>query len=103
LAVSATGLLVKSNLGRPTKIEGNPQHPASLGATDATMQASVLTVYDPDRSRSVTRNGDINTWANFVVALSGAQEVAGLKKGAGFASYREPSPRRRWERRYRSS
>jgi MoCo/4Fe-4S cofactor protein with predicted Tat translocation signal len=80
----ATGLLVKSNLGRPTKIEGNPQHPASLGATDATMQASVLTVYDPDRSRSVTRNGYIDTWANFVVALSDARDVAGLKKGAGF-------------------
>ncbi len=80
----ATGLLVKSNLGRPTKIEGNPQHPASLGATDATMQASVLTVYDPDRSSSVTRNGYIDTWANFVVTLSGARDVAGLKKGAGF-------------------
>ena len=80
----ATGLLVKSNLGRPTKIEGNPQHPASLGSTDAMMQASVLSFYDPDRSKSVTHNGYINTWENFAEVLSGARDVAGLKKGAGF-------------------
>src|SRR5579872_6292050 len=72
----ATGLLVKSNLGRPTKIEGNPQHPASLGGTDAAMQASVLTLYDPDRSQNVTHNGFINTWGNFVTALSGVRDVA---------------------------
>src|SRR5579863_5751642 len=80
----ATGLLVKSNLGRPTKIEGNPQHPASLGSTDSAMQASVLTLYDPDRSKSVMRNGYVNTWGNFATALSDARDVAGLKKGGGF-------------------
>jgi molybdopterin-containing oxidoreductase family iron-sulfur binding subunit len=80
----ATGLLIESHLGRPTKVEGNPQHPASLGATDAAMQASVLTLYDPDRSQSVTRNGAIDSWGSFLTALTGAREVAGLKKGSGF-------------------
>lgn len=80
----ATGLLVESHLGRPTKIEGNPQHPASLGATDAMMQASVLTLYDPDRAQTVMRNGYIGSWGAFITAITGARDVAGLKKGAGF-------------------
>ena len=80
----ATGLLVESHLGRPTKIEGNPLHPASLGSTDAFMQASVLTLYDPDRSQAVLRDGYISTWGEFTTSLAGARDLAGLKKGAGF-------------------
>src|SRR5437868_13818129 len=61
----AAGVLVESHLGRPTKIEGNPDHPGSLGGTDPFMQASVLTLYDPDRSRSVVHNGNISNWDSF--------------------------------------
>ena len=66
----ATGLLVESHEGRPTKIEGNPQHPASLGATDVLSQASVLTLYDPDHSQVVTNAGEISTWTEFYNALT---------------------------------
>ena len=61
----AKGVLVEQHEGRPTKIEGNPDHPASLGATDSYMQASILSLYDPDRAQNVTQGGDISTWETF--------------------------------------
>ena len=51
------GVLVRSNDGRPTKIEGNPSHPASLGGTTAQLQAEILNLYDPGRSRHVLKDG----------------------------------------------
>src|SRR5688572_28917427 len=62
----ARGVLVESHEGRPTKIEGNPQHPASLGSSDVHMQASLLDLYDPDRSQTVTRAGREATWSDFI-------------------------------------
>ncbi len=79
----ATGLLVESHLGRPIKVEGNPEHPASLGATDAIAQASVLGVYDPDRSRGVTYTGRPATWERAFGTLRGLVERLQKKQGEG--------------------
>src|SRR5690606_15620302 len=78
-----TGLLVESHVGRPTKVEGNPQHPASLGATDVFAQASVLTMYDPDRSQVVRRVDEILSWDAFQTALAAALEAQTERGGAG--------------------
>ncbi len=81
----AIGLLVESHEGRPTKIEGNPDHPASLGGTDVFTQASILNLYDPDRAQTVTFAGEIRTWSAF---LDAAQVVAAESKAANGAGFR---------------
>jgi len=78
----AAGLLVESHMGRPTKIEGNPQHPGSLGATDALQQASILNMYDPDRAQSILNDGQLSSWSDFAAAMSNAR-VRMIGKGAG--------------------
>ncbi|MBI1756783.1 MAG: TAT-variant-translocated molybdopterin oxidoreductase [Fimbriimonas ginsengisoli] len=77
------GVLVESHEGRPTKIEGNPDHPASLGACNPWMQASILGLYDPDRSQNVTSQGDISTWNAFFAIAREALEKQKAKGGAG--------------------
>ncbi len=80
---AGTGVLVESHEGRPTKIEGNPNHPASVGATDAFAQASILTLYDPDRSQVVSNAGRISTWNAFLTAINDDLEAERLSGGAG--------------------
>lgn len=65
-----TGLLVETNAGRPTKIEGNPEHPSSLGSTNIYQQAAILDMYDPDRSRSVKYNGERKSFSDFISAVA---------------------------------
>ena len=79
----ATGLLAKSYDGRPIKIEGNPEHPGSLGATDVLAQASLLDMYDPDRSQEVMFRGTPKTWPDFVTAIRTALEANRADGGAG--------------------
>jgi molybdopterin-containing oxidoreductase family iron-sulfur binding subunit len=65
----AMGVLVETNGGRPTKVEGNPLHPASLGATDVFAQAAVLQLWDPARSQTLLHRGQVATWPQFLQAL----------------------------------
>jgi molybdopterin-containing oxidoreductase family iron-sulfur binding subunit len=79
----ANPLLVESHLGRPTKIEGNDLHPASMGGTDIFAQASVLGLYDPDRSQSVMSMGDQRSWQAFLSAIRGPLSAQKALQGAG--------------------
>ncbi len=95
----ATPVLVRSNEGRPTKIEGNPDHPNNrpayfpaedpyrdprgLSATDIFSQASILSLYDPDRSQTLSYREDIRTWTAFVGQMRSALDEQKPKQGAG--------------------
>ena len=77
----AQGIIVTSREGRPIKIEGNPDHPASLGATTIWAQADLLDLYDPDRAQAVMRGENISTWNDFLhnvdLALAAQQPSGG--------------------------
>jgi MoCo/4Fe-4S cofactor protein with predicted Tat translocation signal len=77
------GLLGKSNEGRPTKIEGNPDHPGSQGATDVYAQGSLLNLYDPDRSQEILFRGSPTTWQTFMNEVRAAVSENRADGGAG--------------------
>ncbi len=81
---TARPLVVKSYDGRPVKIEGNNQHPNASGASGVFEQASLLQLYDPDRSKSTLRTG---TAANWEVFLSLCQRLqTGVRRVAVLAA-----------------
>jgi molybdopterin-containing oxidoreductase family iron-sulfur binding subunit len=80
---SASPVLVESHEGRPTKIEGNPRHPDSGGCSDVFAQASVLDLYDPDRSAAVLRAGEPSTWEAFDAFAGGHFTALRGRKGRG--------------------
>ena len=108
----ATGVLVAHQMARPIKVEGNPDHPASLGGSSAIMQASILEFYDPRRAQLVVGNGQISTWEAFVAALYDRRGALIARNGDGlriltgtvtspllaaqFASLQQQFPAMRW-------
>lgn len=77
------GVLVTARNGRPVKIEGNPIHPATLGATDVFLQAEVLSLYDPDRSRAARENGVERSWSEARGMLQRLRAELRAERGAG--------------------
>lgn len=82
---SAYGLIVEAHEGRPTKIEGNPDHPSSNGAASLYMQASILNLYDPERSKKVIGDGVEKDWNQFVTFWRGLSEKYTANGGQGLA------------------
>ncbi len=85
LAGYGRGVIVTSVEGRPIKIDGNPRHPASLGATDVFAEAAVLSLYDPDRSQAPRSGGRIQSWSAFEAALRGQIDQEVSRHGSGLA------------------
>ncbi len=76
-------LLAESHMYRPTKLEGNPDHPLSQGASSVFAQGSVLDMYDPDRIRTIVNRGRTSSWASFEEEFEQAIAIARQKRGAG--------------------
>jgi Fe-S-cluster-containing dehydrogenase component len=83
LAGFGRGVLVTSVEGRPIKIDGNPHHPASLGATDVFAEAAILSLYDPDRSKAVRRGTGVYSWDAFEAALRAQLAAEHGRNGSG--------------------
>jgi MoCo/4Fe-4S cofactor protein with predicted Tat translocation signal len=100
-AGTAVGLLVESHEGRPTKVEGNPQHPDSLGATNAFHQGLIIDLYDPDRSTGPQSAGKDASWADAEAAIAQISAAVRAKAGKGLAilvqDHRSPTTQRALE------
>jgi molybdopterin-containing oxidoreductase family iron-sulfur binding subunit len=81
----AQGVIVESHLGRPTKIEGNPSHPASLGASSVLAQACVLDLYDPYRSKEIVHKEESTSWEAFMSAFQAAMAPIRTANGLGLS------------------
>jgi len=79
----ANPVLVETHEFRPTKIEGNPEHPASLGSTDVPTQASILGLYDPDRLQTVNFIDEVRSYPSFLEALINTLAKQQPKNGSG--------------------
>jgi len=81
----ATGVLIETHEGRPQRIEGNPNHPASLGGSGSMQLASILELYNPLRAVNVLNNGEVSTFEAFssaletVIASLGSSDSSGLR------------------------
>jgi molybdopterin-containing oxidoreductase family iron-sulfur binding subunit len=76
-------VLAESHHGRPTKVEGNPEHPASMGAADVFAQASILSLYDPDRAKTITYRGEVRTWPELMTDVRSALTLQRAQGGSG--------------------
>src|SRR2546421_1306868 len=93
----AIPLVARSNDGRPTKVEGNDRHPDSNGGTDRWAQASILSLYDPDRAARITERGQLRAPETAYDFLATLPKSAAANGGKGLAFLVEPgtSPSRR--------
>src|SRR5580658_10754713 len=80
-ATGAVPLLVKSDQFRPIKVDGNPEHPYVQGGSDPFSQATLLELYDPDRSQHATYRGEAREWGEFAEALR--DKLVESKDGTG--------------------
>jgi molybdopterin-containing oxidoreductase family iron-sulfur binding subunit len=79
----ANPVLVEAHEFRPTKVEGNPEHPASMGATDVHAQASILGLYDPDRLQTVNYIGEVRSYPSFLSSFINVLGKQQPKGGSG--------------------
>lgn len=79
----ATGVLVKSREGHPIKVDGNPDHPATLGGSSVWLQASILDLYNPSRSQAISNRGELSSWPLLLQDLEQWAREHEADRGAG--------------------